>query len=583
MNFRELINKLDQINEAESTLTLQSIADVEKTAMDKAVAEKAKGGFSGFATWDPRSAGNIAVATLAQQNNLEGLFNSEGDFVIAYGTRSWSSKPGESPRRAPPTPDDWKPLAAMGLVPQNAKGPAGLTNWLTSGGAQKEFDAVKKQSADAAATTAEPINAAQAPKISATDENAKMTQLEGLVDQYLKLKADIKTGVTPVKGPEGKTDTEKKAEVNAPSNGSGIKLTPGAENPIGAALSKRVADLNPTGSKVDYRLDPEGKAKLNAMNESAIAQSLVESFGYQKKTSIAELIESFGYRKHYPYSLLEADADLSLTSKYDKSKDEKSKKDEDDFDPDAYLQSKYGDADDTTSGRVDNRTWREKNVFTSGAGAKAIDALGRTISGKNKTPVSKDPQGYWDMMVRNKYWNNWTEDSLSWEDEIIPGVYSFKDLGIDLGIAAGFVLAGTIMAPFTAGASIPVAYAGAGAILVRLLIRIGWAIIKAVMLYGKPFWKFATAQPLQTVKAVGQIAKTHAVGFYKGLVSNLSRAALMISALASAGFNGAALILKELWPEAYKAIGKGFDNAVDTIQPGIDWARKKIGWEEGLQ
>ena len=145
MNFRELINKLDQITEAESTLTLQSIAAVEKAAMDKAVAEKAKGGWTGFTGWDPRSAGNIALATLAQQNNFEGLFNSEGDFVIAYGTRTWSSTPGESPRRAPPTPDDWKPLAARGLIPQNANGPAELTNWLTLGGAKKEFDAAVRR------------------------------------------------------------------------------------------------------------------------------------------------------------------------------------------------------------------------------------------------------------------------------------------------------------------------------------------------------------------------------------------------------------------------------------------------------
>ena len=572
MNFRELINKLDQINEAEG-LTLQSIAAVEKAAMDKAVAEKAKGGWTGFTTWDPRSAGNIALATLAQQNNFEGLFNSEGDFVIAYGTRTWSSEPGQSPRRAPPTPDDWKPLAAKGLVPQNANGPAELTNWLTLGGAKKEFDAVKKQSADVAAGTGT-VNAAQAPKISATDEGAKMTQLEGLVDQYLKLKADIKNNVKTNQAPK----------------------VAAARNPMDDSDDANAHEFDPTwgGTKATggQSIAPNAGATWDnarqiavpgVVKESTLASALVESFGYQKKNSIAELIESFGYRKNHPYSLLEADDDLSLSSKYDKPNNAKSKNNDDNFDPDEYLQSKYGDADDTKSGRVDRRTWQEKNVFTGGAGAKAIDALGRTISGKNKTPVSKDPQGYWDMMVHNKYWNNWTEDSLSWEDEIIPGVYSFKDLGIDLGIAAGFVLVGTIMAPFTAGASVPVAYAGAGAILVRLLIRIGWAIIKAVMLYGKPFWKFATAQPWQTVKAVGQIAKTHAEGFYKGLTGNFAKAALMISALVSAGFNGAALILKELWPEAYKAVGKGFDTALDTIQPGIDWTRKKIGLEEGLQ
>jgi hypothetical protein len=565
MNFRELINKLDQINEAEA-LTLQSIAAVEKAAMDKAVAEKAKGGFTGFTTWDPRTAGNIALATLAQQNNFEGLFNSEGDFIIAYGTRSWSSTPGESPRRTPPTPDDWKPLAAKGLVPQNANGPAGLINWLSGGGAQKDFDAGKTQSADAAL----PVNAAQAPKITSADEEAKMTQLEALVEQYLKLKEDIKTGVKKVQAAKVTADpTDDSDDANAhafdPTWG-GTKATGGQSvAPNAGATWDNAKQIAVPG----------------VVKESTLAASLVESFGYRKKTSITELIESLGYRKNHPYALLE-ETDLSLSSRYDKTNDAKSKKD-DDFDPDEYLQSKYGDADDTSSGRVDRRTWQEKNVFTGGAGAKAIQGIGKTLSGNNKKPVSKDPQGLWDTLVRNKYWNNWTEDSLSWEDEIIPGVYSFKDLGIDLGIAAGVVLVGTIMAPFTAGASIPVAYAGAGAILVRSLIRIGWAIIKAVMLYGKPFWKFVTAQPVQTVKALGQIVKTHAVGFYKGLVGNLSRAALMFSALVSAGFNGAALILKEFLPDTYKAIGKGVDTALDTIQPGIDWARKTIGLEEGLQ
>lgn len=508
MNFRELINKLDHINEAESTLTLQSIAAVEKAAMDKAVAEKAKGGFAGFAGWDPRTAGNIAVATLAQQNNFEGLFNSEGDFVIAYGNNTWSSTPGQSPRRAPPTPDDWKPLAAKGLIPQNAKGPAGLTNWLTSGGAQKEFDAVKQQSADAVATnTTAPVDAAQAAKVSSADEEEKMTQLEGLVDQYLKLKEDIRTGVK---------EPKKKAEVNQ------------------------------TG-KLDYRLDPEGKAKLNAMNENAIAQSLVESFGYQKKTSIAELIESFGYRKNHPYSLLEQEADLSLSSRYDKPKDAKSKKDDDDFDPDAYLQSKYGDADDTKSGRIDRRTWKEKNIVTT---------------------------------IPNAIWR---EGTLTWEDEIIPGVYSFKDLGIDLGIAAGFVLVGTIMAPFTAGASAAVGYAGAGAIFVRWIIRIARGIQSMVKIWGKPYWELVKLNPTKAAEAVSAALKTHADAFWRGLTGNLSKLALLISALISAGFNGAALILKEFLPDTYKAIGKGVDKALDTIQPGIDWARKKTGLEEGLQ
>jgi hypothetical protein len=537
MNFRELINQLHTIDQPilSETVTLDSIM----AAVGNETDEQKRADL---------------LQKMAEKENLPGLYDPiSGYFVSVFQDREPMTNQLKTRISSTASSAVTNQLADLGLVPGKANtrslgGLVGVGALSNSTEKNDEMDQEVKNRFKTKQPTAAPVDSAQAAKVTSADEEAKMTQLEGLVDQYLKLKEAIKTGAVD----------------------QAVKVTP-------------AAPLTPTGSKVDYRLDPEGKAKLNAMNESDIAQSLIESFGYQKKTSIAELIESFGYRKNHPYSLLEADADLSLTSKYDKTKDAKSKKDDDDFDPDAYLQSKYGDADDTTSGRVDNRTWQEKNVFTGGAGSKAIDALGRTISGKNKTPVSKDPQTYWDMAVRNKYWNNWTEDSLSWEDEIIPGVYSFKDLGIDLGIAAGFVLAGTIMAPFTAGASVPVAYAGAGAILVRSLIRIGWAIIKAVMLYGKPFWKFVTAHPVQTVKAVGQIAKTHAVGFYKGLVGNLSRAALMISALASAGFNGAALILKELWPEAYKAIGKGFDSAVDTIQPGIDWARKKIGLEEGLQ
>jgi len=542
MNFRELINKLDHINEAEGSLTLQSIAAVEKAAMDKAVAEKAKGGWTGFTTWDPRVAGNIALAKLAQQNNFEGLFNSEGDFVVAYGNRTWSSNsemhPGENPRVVPPSPDDWKPLAAKGLIPANAKGPAGLTNWLSSGGAQKEFDAVKKQSADVAANTTAPVDAAQAAKVSSADEEAKMTQLEGLVDQYLKLKEDINTGAKKDQAAKV-TSTRDPMDDSDDANAHAFDPTWGGTKATGGQTVAPNAGATWDNAK---QIAVPGVVK-----ESNLAASLVESFGYQKKTSIAELIESFGYRKNHPYSLLEAEADLNLSSKYDKPKDTKSKKDDDDFDVDAYLQSKYGDPDDTKSGRVDRRTWKEKNIVTT---------------------------------IPNAIWN---EGTLSWEDEIIPGVYSFKDLGIDLGIAAGFVLVGTIMAPFTAGGSAVVGYAGAGAIFVRWIIRIARGIQSMVKIWGKPYWELVKLNPTKAAEAVSAALKVHADAFYKGLTGNLSKLALLISALISAGFNGAALILKEFLPDTYKAIGKGVDKALDTIQPGIDWARKKTGLEEGLQ
>ena len=145
MNFRDLVTRLDLIENA--GLTLATVKAAEDAARDKAAAEKAKGGWTGFTSWDPKTAGNIAIAKLAQQNRLEGLFNSEGDFIIAYGNNEWSSKEGQSPRVAPPTPEDWKPLASLGLIPDNAKGPAGLTSWLTGGKSDSEFKAAKDQSA----------------------------------------------------------------------------------------------------------------------------------------------------------------------------------------------------------------------------------------------------------------------------------------------------------------------------------------------------------------------------------------------------------------------------------------------------
>jgi len=145
MNFRDLVTRLDLIEDA--GLTLATVQAAERAAKDKATAEKTKGGWSGFTSWDPKTAGNIAVAQLAQANRLDGLFNSDGDFVVAYGNNEWSSKEGQAPRTAPPTPEDWKPLASRGLIPDNAKGPAGLTNWLTGGKSDSEFKAAQAQSA----------------------------------------------------------------------------------------------------------------------------------------------------------------------------------------------------------------------------------------------------------------------------------------------------------------------------------------------------------------------------------------------------------------------------------------------------
>ena len=575
MNFRELINKLDHINEAEG-LTLQSIAAIEKAAMEKASTEKSKGGWTGFTTWDPRVAGNIALAKLAQQNNFEGLFNSEGDFVIAYGDRTWSSNselhPGENPRIAPPSPDDWKSLAAKGLVPQNAKGPSGLINWMSSGGAQKGFDAVKKQSADVAARSAAPVDAAQAPKISATGfgdddtsvfpstEGAKMTQLEGLVDQYLKLKADIKNNV--------KTNQAAHVASTRPSNGTGIKLPPGAENPIGAALSKRVADLNPTRSNTDYRLDPEGKAKLNAMNESSIAQSLVESFGYQKKTDLHELIESFGYRKNYPYSikflnkaLTEAQAaqgQASLSTLPDDDIEDMSPEE-----AEALIRQKFGPKE--------KKSWGERNIV---------------------------------LKLATMDWK-----SITWEDEIIPGIYDMQDLAIDLGIAGTFVLVGTIAAPFlgtAAGAAAGTGYLAAS-IFTRILIRIALAVARAVKLLGKPVWEIAKGNVANAGRAVGDIVKRFRDQFWTSLTGNLARVPFQVTAAITMVFNSVGIVLEKHFPELYKKMKAGSawvgDNVISPSVDAIDkatgikskaaavvgavgdagtWVGNKLGFKEGL-
>jgi uncharacterized protein YcfJ len=610
MNFRELINKLDHINEAEG-LTLQSIAAIEQAAMAKAGTEKAKGGWTGFTTWDPRVAGNIALAKLAQQNNFEGLFNSEGDFVVAYGNRTWSSNsemhPGENPRVVPPSPDDWKPLAAKGLVPQNAKGPAGLTNWLSSGGAQKEFDAVKKQSADVAANAAAPVDAAasmsspaQAASVSTVDEETMMTQLEDLVEQYLTLKTTSKKVAVPAKNANGKTAKANSDTTDGVDDSN--KSAPGetALKTAGGATAGYLLGNKP-------KAGPKGKLRpslggvigglaggyVGSQLEENIATSLVESFGYQKKPSIEEIVESLGLRKDYPYG----HQFLKEASNTASNKDELEIPDDEDL---------SGELEIPDSEKVEKveKEVRNKVFGTGGSGSQAIQGIGKTLSGNNKKSVSKDPQSLFDMAFHNKYWNNWTEDSLSWDDEIIPGfdwmdgepLYTFRDLGLDLGIAAGFVMVGTILAPFTAGASVPVAAAAGvtagvaragGTLLIRLLIKIAIAIIKAVKLYGKPFWELAKLNLVKAIKAVGQIAKTHLEAFYNGIAKAFSLKPMLQMVFYTSGFN-ALLVAWEKWSGKYlpgwmkKPIDDLASGAADLARRTFNGARKVTGLEEGL-
>ena len=539
MNFRELINKLDQITEAESTLTLQSIAAVEKAAMDKAVAEKAKGGWTGFTGWDPRSAGNIALATLAQQNNFEGLFNSEGDFVIAYGTRTWSSTPGESPRRAPPTPDDWKPLAARGLIPQNANGPAELTNWLTLGGAKKEFDAVKKQSADAAA----PFMATQAPKILGDDEGAKMTQLEGLVDQYLKLKADIKTGVK-------KVQAAKVAAAKDPMDDSDDAYSHEFDPTWGGTKATGGQSVAPNaGASWD---NARQIAVPGVVKESTLASALIESFGYQKKTDLNQIISSFDYGKNHPYSNKFRNTVLREVEKAkDNLKSPNSSGDSimSDEEIQAYLQKEFGNRDDVKGLGGDKRTWDQKNI------------------------IAKFANGDW--------------ENITWEDDIIPnGIYTMQELKNDLYWAGGFALAGTIAAPlFAAGAPV----LAAGGFVIRLMMRIALALAKYVWTRGKPFWQLVEKDPVGAKKILSNLTKSWREGFYKAVSNNFFKLAFPIQVVFTMLFKGIGNWLEQEQPETYAQIKKAMawvgNNVVapaaDTLDD-VTGYRQKLGLKESL-
>ena len=148
MDIKNIIARLRQINEA---LSLQDVQAAEKQAMDAAAAKKKSGGWGGFTTLDPVTAGNDALAALAAKSGLPGLMNSKGEFVVAQGDAEFHSKPN-SPRTAPPNRDDTLALQKLGLIPSNAQGPSGLANMLTRGDAEREFQASKTDSARTGAT-----------------------------------------------------------------------------------------------------------------------------------------------------------------------------------------------------------------------------------------------------------------------------------------------------------------------------------------------------------------------------------------------------------------------------------------------
>jgi len=295
MNFRDLVTRLDLIED--SGLTLATVQAAEQAAKEKASVEKAKGGWTGFTSWDPKTAGNIAIAKLAQANHLEGLFNSEGDFIIAYGDNEWSSKEGQAPRSAPPTPQDWKPLASLGLIPDNAKGPAGLTDWLTGGKSRQEFDAVKQQSAGVrqaamqnmqqpetpVAASSSEVPAAQSldpeEKIVPTSGNTAPSEKAKEVDDLLKQYTSMDD-----------QDADKNRLARNTTNLDAYLAAGGANGGKAAIDSGNAAELAAHGENPDNAkyaqfdkdiADLQAKdAKLSQTVTEGMHKSLVESFGY---------------------------------------------------------------------------------------------------------------------------------------------------------------------------------------------------------------------------------------------------------------------------------------------------------------
>ena len=194
MNFNDLLAKLEKIDKKQTLmeqtlmeqLTLQQVQAVEKDAMAKAEADKKTGMLGGIFKLDPRTAGNVALAKLAAQHKLPGLFNSKGEFVVADDKRgdknSYTGQATTPVQIAPPNPEATKALAALGLIPGNASGPSGLVNVMTGGQAQQGFDAEKATSAKVGADQ--------------TSAKFKADKLKQLNDLVAKLNAEVQGGNT---------------------------------------------------------------------------------------------------------------------------------------------------------------------------------------------------------------------------------------------------------------------------------------------------------------------------------------------------------------------------------------------------
>ena len=539
MNFRELINQLHTIDQPilSETVTLDSIM----AAVGNETDEQKRADL---------------LQKMAEKENLPGLYDPiSGYFVSVFQDREPMTNQLKTRISSTASSAVTNQLADLGLVPgkANTRSLGGLVGVGALSNSTEKNDEMDQEVKNRFKNK-QPV--AQSPNISATDEGAKMTQLEGLVDQYLKLKADIKAGI---KGPEKKAEVNQAGKVTSPepSTGTGIKLSPGAENPIGTTLSKRIADLDPTSSKIDYRLDPEGKAKLNAMNENSLAQSLIESFGYQKKTDLNQIINSFDYGRKRPYSNKFRNTVLHEVEKAKdnlKSPDSSGNSIMSDEEVAAYLKQRYGNRDDVKGLGGDKRTWQQKNI------------------------IAKFASGDWENITK--------------EDEIIPGgLYTVEDLLWDLGISVALVAGGTLAAPLfgTAAGAAAGGAVVAGGLIIRVIMRIALAIARWFMAHGNYLWTKTGLASAAAKKKASELAKTYRDGFYKTVQTNFVKWAFPVQVFITVVFKGLGDFIEINFPELYARIKTAtawvgtnvLAPAADTLDD-VTGYRQKLGLKESL-
>ena len=257
MDFRSLVNKLELIENQD--LLLEAGLRLKKIIAD----------IAGTETND--QARIAKLAQIAQQAQLPGLYDPvSGKFVNQDGSTS-SSADKETDKK----------LAYMGLIPQNAT----TSTWLgkTFGVSGDKYDA-DIRSTSKGAMDAQDLEDQQLEQIK---------ELAELITQYQALKA---------KRDQAKKDYDAKVAARKGKGGKAVANTGNTPN-IAKPLADKPAPGNtdPTKGAVDYSLTgglPKSTGpgiKLPTATEgvqfkSSIAQSLVESFGYQAEGEIVNNI-----------------------------------------------------------------------------------------------------------------------------------------------------------------------------------------------------------------------------------------------------------------------------------------------------